>query len=285
MGIIMLLCSNVTCSYVKSIKGNFCPQCGAKTKKYGFIDAMRIIHDKNAFKKSPSGFLVCDKCNGYYKLQPGDKLENFDDTCECGGHLKFETNVEGVDDSKNQKKAETSNINQSSPSQDLRGAEDTQTNKIIGIGIIGLLCIGLIFILVFGGIFSSSVTNMTPEQIKQNAKPVTYEELNNNNANGTGLIGKPVKFKGEMRDKTGSTYEILEEVLTSDGLNVGGLFIYVNGNSSTPINYGDEVIVYGLFEGNQTYSYARSYIQMPTVNNATLIPTGYNFHQAFNNIP
>jgi hypothetical protein len=35
------------------------------------------------------GFLICDKCKGYYELQPGESLEDFSDQCECGGTLKY----------------------------------------------------------------------------------------------------------------------------------------------------------------------------------------------------
>jgi len=36
-----------------------------------------------------NGYLVCDKCNEYYQLQPGESLEDFTDECECGGKLKY----------------------------------------------------------------------------------------------------------------------------------------------------------------------------------------------------
>jgi hypothetical protein len=38
---------------------------------------------------SSKGYLVCDKCNEYYKLQPGESPEDFTDKCECGGNLRF----------------------------------------------------------------------------------------------------------------------------------------------------------------------------------------------------
>jgi len=34
-------------------------------------------------------YLVCDKCRGYYELQPEESPEDFDLTCECGGKLEF----------------------------------------------------------------------------------------------------------------------------------------------------------------------------------------------------
>lgn len=35
------------------------------------------------------GYLACDKCHEYYKLQPGESPENFTDKCACGGKLKY----------------------------------------------------------------------------------------------------------------------------------------------------------------------------------------------------
>ncbi len=35
------------------------------------------------------GYLICDKCRGYYKLQPGELPADFTDKCPCGGNLRF----------------------------------------------------------------------------------------------------------------------------------------------------------------------------------------------------
>ena len=35
------------------------------------------------------GYLICEKCKGYYELQRGEKPDEFDNKCECGGELKF----------------------------------------------------------------------------------------------------------------------------------------------------------------------------------------------------
>ena len=32
-------------------------------------------------------YLYCDKCGGYYVLNPGESPQDFSDKCECGGHL------------------------------------------------------------------------------------------------------------------------------------------------------------------------------------------------------
>lgn len=40
------------------------------------------------------GYLICDKCSGYYQLQPDESADDFSDTCECGGELKYKENLE-----------------------------------------------------------------------------------------------------------------------------------------------------------------------------------------------
>lgn len=34
------------------------------------------------------GYLICDDCGGYYKLQPGEHPEDFVE-CQCGGKLRY----------------------------------------------------------------------------------------------------------------------------------------------------------------------------------------------------
>jgi hypothetical protein len=40
------------------------------------------------------GYLVCDKCHEYYKLQPGESPDDFTDECECGGKLRYYKDIE-----------------------------------------------------------------------------------------------------------------------------------------------------------------------------------------------
>ncbi len=44
--------------------------------------------------KSLNGYLVCNKCGGYYELQLGEPWKDFDTECQCGGQL-----VQSVSDS------------------------------------------------------------------------------------------------------------------------------------------------------------------------------------------
>jgi hypothetical protein len=38
---------------------------------------------------STNGYLVCDTCQGFYELQPGEKVEDFNRNCDCGGTLEY----------------------------------------------------------------------------------------------------------------------------------------------------------------------------------------------------
>jgi ribosomal protein L40E len=42
------------------------------------------------------GYLVCDKCGGYYELKPGESASDFEE-CSCGGKLRYAENIGGVD--------------------------------------------------------------------------------------------------------------------------------------------------------------------------------------------
>lgn len=39
------------------------------------------------------GYLVCDKCNGYYKLKASESPEDFADKCQCGGKLEYRDSI------------------------------------------------------------------------------------------------------------------------------------------------------------------------------------------------
>ena len=45
-------------------------------------------------------FIVCDDCGGYYKLEPGESLEDFAE-CQCGGHLRYAQSFEEIIKSRN----------------------------------------------------------------------------------------------------------------------------------------------------------------------------------------
>lgn len=40
------------------------------------------------------GYLICNECGGYYKLQKGESPKNFTGICECGGNLRYAQNLD-----------------------------------------------------------------------------------------------------------------------------------------------------------------------------------------------
>lgn len=52
----------------------------------------RIIDVLKYLQPSYDGYLICQKCGGYYKLQPGELPENFD-VCQCGGELEYHHSI------------------------------------------------------------------------------------------------------------------------------------------------------------------------------------------------
>lgn len=60
--------------------------------------------DKIKYLKPFEGYLVCDKCNEYYKLQPGEFSYEFTDKCKCGGKLKYYENIEWLFQGNNNQK-------------------------------------------------------------------------------------------------------------------------------------------------------------------------------------
>jgi hypothetical protein len=46
------------------------------------------LRDKRA-GISTNGYLVCDNCQGFYELKPGEKVEDFNRDCDCGGTLEY----------------------------------------------------------------------------------------------------------------------------------------------------------------------------------------------------
>lgn len=57
--------------------------------KYKAISNLKI-----GVEDSDNGYLVCDKCLEYYKLQLGESPDDFTDECGCGGKLKYFSNLD-----------------------------------------------------------------------------------------------------------------------------------------------------------------------------------------------
>jgi len=171
-------CSNVECNNIKNIKGDYCPDCGAEVLEYGFRDGTRLIGDKKKYHKTlkkslEGGFLSCDKCSGYYELQPGESIDDFAEECECGGKLTYSESVEGIEDIKEavkptqeQEKPQKQPLTTGKPHTSPRGASKGNPmdwfNKQSGrsktvMGLCGC-CIGIILIIGISGMLSSDIT-------------------------------------------------------------------------------------------------------------------------------
>jgi hypothetical protein len=63
---------------------------------FGIIGAVIgniIKKSPQAIPKKDNGYLVCNKCGGYYELQEGENPEDFDLICECGGKLQYKKSI------------------------------------------------------------------------------------------------------------------------------------------------------------------------------------------------
>lgn len=43
-----------------------------------------------------SGYLLCDKCRGYYKLKSDESPRDFTNKCSCGGKIRFSKNIDVI---------------------------------------------------------------------------------------------------------------------------------------------------------------------------------------------
>jgi len=82
------------------------------------------------------GYLICEKCEGFYELKEGESPEDFSDKCECGGKLEY---VDTIKESKNY------DINEDVPNID--NNQSKIKLKSVGIGAISSLLIILLFFL------------------------------------------------------------------------------------------------------------------------------------------
>ncbi|MDP3014440.1 MAG: zinc ribbon domain-containing protein [Candidatus Subteraquimicrobiales bacterium] len=258
------------------------------------------------------GYLVCEKCKGYYELEAGESAEDFDTTCACRGKLKYVKNL--VDsESKTQEKlnkcpkcetdnpsnstycsecgvrlktaqkfAEKSTIKKRPPTKKkstttnggIMDFWDKQgTGAKVGIGIGGLCCIGIIFIVVLFGLFSGE-SSMSADQIKQNAQSVTPDTLYNDRG---ALVGKPVAFRGEVIQSSSGVLRIAQINIDQYGFNQGrDKVILVEGDTSGLTIYDKDVVdVYGIFKGQTSYTTVLgAEKQVPSVKQAIIVPTG-----------
>lgn len=102
------------------------------------------------------GYLICEKCKGYYKLKPGENQEDFTDTCACGGKLRYAVDIDVVDEKKQHSNFEsgTSNDNEKTINSTSEKSEPSfEKGHISGEWPLNrkwILIVGVLFLL-FGG--------------------------------------------------------------------------------------------------------------------------------------
>lgn len=58
-------------------------------------DITQLVEEGVKYCPQKRGYLVCQKCGGYYQLEPGEFPDNFD-KCQCGGELEYMENIEDL---------------------------------------------------------------------------------------------------------------------------------------------------------------------------------------------
>ena len=188
------------------------------------------------------GYLLCEKCGGYYKLQPGESPEEFGDKCECGGVLKYVDTLESIDTKKMEEmkstitcpRCGTENPEDAKlcksckrflkPIKTPPTFETSQNTSRVGlfgdlfekwsekstpikvgsiIGVIGVCCLGLILIVGLMGFISPDAAPLTGAALAQ------YKASCQNISFGD-LDKDPDKYQGQHVQFTGEIVQIME---------------------------------------------------------------------------
>ena len=167
-------------------------------------------HSRINLKNKDNGFLICNTCEGYYKLQEGELPDDFDTNCECGGSLEHTKNV-------NQRDDPSSERNRNGRKSILKrwSKKSTPMKAVLLVGVM-LGVVAVIGLVIFGsnnGIFANNVSmNTTPltgeqlEAYKASCTEVSVQELMNN----------PDKYKGQHVKFTGVTYQVFDVNMLSE---------------------------------------------------------------------
>lgn len=73
------------------------------------------------------GYLICQKCRGYYKLQDGESPKDFTDTCACGGKLRYAVSIDVVGENKTFQSKKRNN--EQNPQEDKRKRKKQRSGK------------------------------------------------------------------------------------------------------------------------------------------------------------
>lgn len=176
------------------------------------------------------GYLICKKCKSYYELKPGENPEDFINKCDCGGELKYSENIDVVSPNWQQApvhlvcpKCGTKNIEsavfceecgkslgatkQSAKAKSNRVSKGQSKikginkNQKIILGAVGLLCVGLIFIIGISGMLYPDKTTTTPTSTNA---PTNTQTTNTQNTQSTSSSSEfqPITLSGTGQQAT-----------------------------------------------------------------------------------
>jgi hypothetical protein len=182
------------------------------------------------------GYLVCDKCGGYYELQTGESPDDFSDECECGGKTRYVENfrdigkgmagmgatifcsqcgTENPADAKLCKSCKkvltkvppTSATKSKKSGEGIAETWNKQANAIKALSIIGICCVGIILIVGVMAMFSpdkNTATTGTTTPTTSTQSTNSASSSSSNNANAQIQVSYSGSWSGAVGDSSGS---------------------------------------------------------------------------------
>lgn len=176
------------------------------------------------------GYLVCEKCKSYYKLQEGESPTDFLDKCNCGGKLRYAENIDIVSSEWNQAPVSdicpncgAKNINDAnfcaSCGKELKNIEKTKSSKSLTItdqaktwwnqrttgGKIATTliacCLGIILIVGIFGLASPDKNTQTYSTVPSTNVPSNSTQSTTSTVPTTSSF-EPIKLSGKGQEAT-----------------------------------------------------------------------------------
>ncbi|MBZ2166641.1 Ig-like domain-containing protein [Methanobacterium spitsbergense] len=181
------------------------------------------------------GYLVCEKCGGYYELQQGESPDDFELKCDCGGKLNHVENLGSIGNNKKKMektvtcpkcgtenpenarlcksckkllrippKPPISNKNQESKEGILKTWNE-QSNGIKVASILGVCCLGLILIAGITGMFTpDKTTTNLPTTTNQATTPQSTTPTSSSSSQVEISVSYSGPWTGAIADSTGT---------------------------------------------------------------------------------
>jgi hypothetical protein len=154
-------------------------------------------------------YLICDRCNGYYKLQEGESEDHFQG-CQCGGNLLYTNHIENIQPSiisssytnddkyleKDNQKYIIENDHNDDQQHTTDKLDDSHTSHTISIKKLSSLVLFFLMISVVG---AASFNNLLP--VNNNSKPADQSILGSNDKGYVNKYVYPTKGSNSTEKK------------------------------------------------------------------------------------